>query len=541
LGTKVAYIAGMRRFSLVLATLVATIACSSPATFDPDDVEDGVVVDPDKADNYYSLVAREYTLTGTSSVTVAAGTSMDDVKQLITLKHIGIAWFLDNWLVDKEDDDANHAYGGFSAMVKTGSYEDLAITKTSDTTYSFKFSQEIAGKNNLMQASPFNKGTFSVEIGKPSNDELTHLTTNEEWYRQAPWDSWDPTKVDASKKETLKLTIKAEDKSSDAWFDYGAMFADGKLDIDIFFGWDYYENYHLKESEEVYNWLINSKGFKSPVKKWADYDRKSGPLTKTLSANGKDVTVEVRLIVPMSGTDTDPDTDAGGKVLENEVRDSVKKRDVIMYSGHSGPFYGFALANWNKTDEGDFDDSDIITADMATKYQLVLAEGCDTYMLGNAFLQNPNKNGKNVDVITTTSFADEASAGSVKDLLTRLLETDSAGNHRPRTVKAFLSQIGSESTAAGFTTEYGVQGIDDDPHLHPYANEDAMCTSCKTNADCGGAGNSCITIGHSGKRCAPACTDDSGCPDGYACKQVASASANTIYANMCVPANNRCE
>lgn len=42
---------------------------------------------------------------------------------------------------------------------------------------------------------------------------------------------------------------------------------------------------------------------------------------------------------------TDPDTDAGGKVLEDLARASLKTRDVVIYSGHSGPFYGFALAN----------------------------------------------------------------------------------------------------------------------------------------------------------------------------------------------------
>jgi hypothetical protein len=46
------------------------------------------------------------------------------------------------------------------------------------------------------------------------------------------------------------------------------------------------------------------------------------------------------------GTNTDPDTDAGGAVLENLAVDSLKTKDVIIYSG---PFYGFALANWRKT------------------------------------------------------------------------------------------------------------------------------------------------------------------------------------------------
>jgi hypothetical protein len=77
--------------------------------------------------------------------------------------------------------------------------------------------------------------------------------------------------------------------------------------------------------------------------------------------------------------------------------------------------------------------------------------------------------------------------------------------------------------------------------LHPYAREDRLCKKCSANADCGGVGNSCITVGTSGKRCAAACTDDSGCGEGYACKKVASSASSTIYASMCVPVTNRCQ
>ena len=63
----------------------------------------------------------------------------------------------------------------------------------------------------------------------------------------------------------------------------------------------------------------------------------------------------MRIYYGRTGTDTDPDTAAGGIVLEKDMRESLNTRDVIIYSGHSGPFYGFALANWKKTDEGDLD------------------------------------------------------------------------------------------------------------------------------------------------------------------------------------------
>ena len=56
----------------------------------------------------------------------------------------------------------------------------------------------------------------------------------------------------------------------------------------------------------------------------------------------------------------------------------------------------------------------------------------------------------------------------------------------------------------------------------------------------GGVGNACVTVGDSGRRCVAACTDDSGCPTGYACKPVASASTSTIYGSYCVPQARTC-
>jgi hypothetical protein len=181
-----------------------------------------------------------------------------------------------------------------------------------------------------------------------------------------------------------------------------------------------------------------------------------------------------------------------------------------------------------------------VVADMAEKYQVVVAEGCDTYMIGQAFLNNPHKNGKNIDIITTTSFSNASTPDTVESFITKLIEVDSSGRHRPRTLKSLLEDLDADSSW-GFHTMYGIHGIDDDPKLHPYATPGKACKVCKVNADCGGPGNSCITVGRSGKRCAAACTDDSGCGAGYACRKVASASSSTIYASMCVPTGNVCQ
>src|SRR5439155_4263976 len=110
-----------------------------------------------------------------------------------------IKWFLNEYLVDKDrdpaDPDPNANYGGFAAMVKNGAYDNLALTQIDATTWEFKFEQTIAGKKNLMTKLPLDShNAFTIEIGKPTNSEME---SNDEWYRQAPWDGWDPSKVAA--------------------------------------------------------------------------------------------------------------------------------------------------------------------------------------------------------------------------------------------------------------------------------------------------------------------------------------------------------
>ena len=74
-----------------------------------------------------------------------------------------------------------------------------------------------------------------------------------------------------------------------------------------------------------------------------------------------------------------------------------------------------------------------------------------------------------------------------------------------------------------------------DPNTAGIRSDDAGSTA----SDCGGAGNSYITIGDSGKRCTAACTTDDACPDGFRCRSVAS--GNTVFAKMCVPSDLQCD
>jgi hypothetical protein len=146
----------------------------------------------------------------------------------------------------------------------------------------------------------------------------------------------DPTTVPAAQRRDLTVTIRRETESRDAWFDYARLLEDDVLDIDVHFGWDYHDAYHVQHARALFSWL-RSRGFSAPVASFDALTRTSGAFTRSISADGRTVRIEVRIFYGRSGSDTDPDTDAGGRVLENDMRASLRTRDVIVYSGHSGP------------------------------------------------------------------------------------------------------------------------------------------------------------------------------------------------------------
>src|SRR5262249_8431099 len=84
----------MRNPTLLAVLVAASCSAEAPAT---EEVEDGVAVESGKEDNFLSLSAKEFVLEGRSSVTVDAGASDRDVRKIISLKHIAIAWFLNQF------------------------------------------------------------------------------------------------------------------------------------------------------------------------------------------------------------------------------------------------------------------------------------------------------------------------------------------------------------------------------------------------------------------------------------------------------------
>lgn len=538
----------MRSFPVCSVLAIAGMLVLVPGCADDpvaaDDPDDSVFVDDGKVDDYFSTSALEYLLEGRTSVTLdaalasaPAATRLAEAKKLIFLKQTAIAWFLTQYLLEKDDDATNASFGGFGGIAKAGAYEELAITERADKlTFDFTFRQHAAGKRNLISLLPVRvsggKQVFELEIGKPTNEEMARLETNAEWYREAPWNDWNPATVPADKKEKITFSIAKDKPSSDGFFDIARLTADGTIDIDVYFGWDYWSEYHIKHSQAFFRWLVE-RDFRAPVASWDQLTRTSGPFTRTVKADGKTVNVEVRMFFGKAATDTDPDTDAGGRVLEDEARRSLATRDVVIYSGHSGPFYGFALANWKKTSEGDLDDADMRTMTLpADRYQIVLAEGCDTYQIGTAFKENPNKAGRNIDVVGTNAASNAASPASVENFVGALLARDSLQRLRPQPVSTLLTKL--DNASWGFQPMYGIHGIDDNPKLVPFANTTKFGEACTKNSDCGGPGNLCVAAGGR-KTCTAACatTGQSGCGTGYTCKAVASAATSTIYGRAC--------
>jgi hypothetical protein len=509
------------------------------------------IVEAGKADNFLAVSAREYWIEGRTNIVLdASWTSKTEaereaeVKRLIPYRQVVIGWFLNRYIVEKDPKEADASYGGFKALTKNGSYEDMNLTKVDELTWSFDFRQEVAGKLELIDAIPDKKAnadgswSFDLVMGKVSTTEMQRLDTDREWYRSSPWGSFTSTSVGDDRKELITLTIRPQVDEDDAWIDQERLYADGKLTVGIHFGWDYHNAYHEVHSKAVYNWLVNRKGFKSPVAAWEDLRHDAGPLTGEVTWRGKKVAVEISIFWGRKGDASDPDTAAGGLQLERDMLESLASREVIIFNGHSGPFYGFALANWRMTSEGDLDDSELAAVELLTgSYQVIVAEGCDTYAIGQAFYDNPYKPAlEDLDVVTTTSFSNASSAATVTDFLSILIGAPGSKVATPTLYSKFLED--ADSNSYWFTTMYGVHGIDDNPRIHPFADLTKNCATCTKASDCG-AGMYCVTMADGSRGCAAECTASYACGKGYTCRNTRVQSY--LNATVCAPEGLSCK
>lgn len=538
------------RFASMLFASSVMFACGTPTSEDAQPELPRALAGGEKADNFRSESAQEYFVRGTTTVELEpqyAELSEEErlarVQELIPYRQVVIGWFLNEYLIDKSHDASNASYGGMQALTKNDSYESLNIRHVEGEVYAFDFVQEIGGQLDLLaelgrkaDATPHEDGTWtlSLRIGKISTAQMQRLTLNNEWYRSAPWSSFNPDTLSDEQLETIELNLEAQERSTDAWIDYPRLIEDGVVDVSIFFGWDYHNDYHIRHAKSVFESLVRN-GYESTVS-YDEYATNRVPLTRTIRVGDQDVEYRITLWWGQPGTDTDPDTDAGGIKLEDEMVAALGRDEVIAFSGHSGSFYGFALANWRMTAEGDLDDSELRDLYMPSdKYQIVLAEGCDTYAIGQAFFTNPNKSDRlSLDIITTTSFSDAGTPNTVLDFLKAIGGTDAQGNLQPMTYSEMLKDM--DSNSYWFQTMYGVHGIDDNPRSNPLADTAQLCGECRRDADCS-TGGACINVDGEGV-CTFRCTADDGCPADFVCQE--AETNGWLTHSYCVPDTLTC-
>lgn len=534
--------------SFLVASSLALAACTgAPAELGDDDIE---AIDDGKADNYFSTSAREYWAEGGSQVVVEPGLKtaaarLARAKELMQLKAVAIGWFLNVRLTDKEagtgeHGDANAAsYPGYHAIVRTGDFSLTNLKAAGDgATYTFDVKLQVAGQQNLITKLPGtalsgSRKKVTLQMGKVANADLAKLDPEHEWFRDDPWDSgaFDPKKLTEDQLETVDLTFSAQDDEDDAYFDLKKLFSDGKLTIDAHYGWDYWDRYDLANAQDLYDRLV-ADGFDSPAKSFDAYLPDDGPLTKTRAIAGKDVTIEVRIFhnAGKGAKGYDAGSEADGIAWEKQVLKSLAEKEVVIFSGHSGQYYGFALSDWKKTDRGAVDYPALSSATMPRdRYQIVLASGCNTFSTGEAFRQNASKpDFKNLNVVTTNTFSDAGSNEEVFALFAALFGAEQS-TFAARPISTMLRKM----NGSGMGAMFGVHGVDGDPRLHPFADVAKLGDACTANGDCGGDGNRCTKVGQK-RVCSAACVADDACPGSFKCKQVAATGTSTIVGRQCL-------
>ena len=137
----------------------------------------------------------------------------------------------------------------------------------------------------------------------------------------------------------------------------------------------------------------------------------------------------------------------------------------------------------------------------------------------------------NMDIVTSTSYTwTSQGADAMEAILWPLIGTAEQTNVKPVTWDDVLKNMNAAPNQTAFM---GVNGIDNDPHAHPYANTSKLGKACSASSACGGEGNVCAKApATTAKVCASVCIDDAGCPGAYKCS--ALASSGTITGRACV-------
>ncbi|MBN1947933.1 MAG: hypothetical protein JW797_19860 [Bradymonadales bacterium] len=495
------------------------------------------IVDPGKADNYYSNVATEYEITGNLPVAMTAEQYEDEEvrRDLVTRRLTAVGLYLTTYLTDKfhgidsnddgeiTDDEVffhNLEYGGFHAMVRNYSVESVAVSGDGESGYIVDFAIDVAGPPDMLSLIPGEQleeegGGLLFDLRMPAGATVDPSNVPRRDTRRFDPDTYE------GELETVQLTARPLPAVQNAYPQFASFFSDGLYDITLFYGHDYNESRSdLREAREAYD-KLRSLRFTSPVERFDDLKADSGPFTRTAVANGQEIDIEVRIF--------HSDMFEGQRREQHDLAlAELVARDVFFYNGHAGPYYGFYLdadgaaqVNYWEFKTAPFQEN---------RQQLFVAQGCQTYsQYADMIYANPNKSEATLDIITTVNY----SYGSgTMGLLSNLLSIDYSGNHKAVDFYQIIRGLNSDWINSYRDVFYGVMGIDGNPQLHPYANLAAIGRSCELVAECGDPnGNVCAGNDQGTKECGAVSLAATACPDGTRFRQIAS--GYTIQGGAC--------
>ena len=472
-----------------------------------------------KWDNYVSSNAREFELSGTAHVQLPGDfAEQDEVTQdeilnrAVTQRLSVVARSVERYIKDVVSETNLNDPGEdnrWFVYFKPNNAESNNARVLNDGRAAFDFEMELVGSYFLMSKVAPEGGTyrsFDVEVK-----------------------DWSETTG-----ETVTVRIQGS-KSRDAFPRYDEMFADGVFDIAVHFGGDYNSGRHdLETAEWLVEHLIEQGWDNTEVESYEDLVIDSPPFTRHIILEGNEL--EMQVYVYHSDMVDAPNQEELSRVM----RSSLAQRDVVVYSGHSGPGAGFVLDYHPRYE---IRAREFESLELADKYQIYIFDGCQTYRTYvDDIMKNPLKsfdeNINNLDIVTTVNNTPFGVGYQVLfEVLYWFTITDMEGNHYPLSWLDFLRGVNTENFR---TVHYGVHGVDHNPKLNPHASQNIACRPCTKDSDCGAGGNFCLNYS-GGPACGVACTTDTACPPGYRCARLYDDPDLFYIPKQCVRRDYICE
>jgi hypothetical protein len=520
----------MRHFITAICVGAISIACATEPEVLSASQSSAEAVLPGKADDYLSPTSREWMLSGTGQFTLdsASGALSSDEKQalaeeLLSYRFKAYSHFVNEYVTDKTKKAENDGYGEFGGLVRDKSLDYLVMPVSDDAmTWEFIWSIDMGGPSDLLSR----LDTYESDGDTVFDVSVPKLTEAKLKASQFP-KHFDPESY-VGDVEALAVSIAPVPASVDAYPEYNALFADGVLDVLILIGGDYNEKrYDLIAAEEIFDWL--KKTYEHPATDYTQLTLDSPPFTRRIRTPQRSVEVRVTLLHPDIVEDNALDS------LRAAIVDGFETHDIVIYDGHAGQNPGYSGISYHYEPRHAITANDLAALNLPEKYQLFVFNGCKTYnAYPDALYQSPAKTTKNLDIISTVSFSWlSMQPWTTTGLMNQLLSVPRS-EHEPKTWIEILTTINKSNN---YNVFYGVHGLDDNPRIDPYADRDALCTPCTYDGDCVGVGNRCVRYGW-GSACAAKCTDDSGCPTGYQCADIADGFQ--VTGRQCLPATYSC-